>query len=245
VQLPLGLLQLEGEKIAGHAGPFSYSYLDIVRMDKGSVVRFPKEVALEAEAAGAYERIQIPGWQKSKSTLDDYGLRSPCDSIGVCAMCSVGEGSYFKAIYSSYEKLTDINQALDLKGSYTGDDQDWFRKALHLALNILLFMSSSPLELEPLTELRKPSVVGDRFVSGLYQARFIGDSQRKRLKHEPEIIAQPFVQTGSGSAHAAHWVAGSWRQQPHGPKSSLRKLIWVQPYFAQGNKEEPPEMTDQ
>lgn len=104
----------------------------------------------------------------------------------------------------------------------------------HLALNILLFMSSAPSESEPPAELRKPRLVGDRFVSGLYKARFVGDSQRKTLKGKPEIIAEKMPKVGSHSAHAAHWVAGHWRQQPHGPKSSLRKLTWIRPYQTSG-----------
>jgi hypothetical protein len=93
IMLPLGLLQLEGEKINGAAGSFRYSYLDIVRIDAGNEVRLPKEVRLELEAAGAGERIQIPGWVPNADALDGYGLRSPCDSIGICSMCTASGGS--------------------------------------------------------------------------------------------------------------------------------------------------------
>jgi hypothetical protein len=91
----------------------------------------------------------------------------------------------------------------------------------------------------PLLELAgPPRLEGKHFVSGLYHAKFVGDSQRKRVKIEPQITAAKVSKIGSGSSHAAHWVAGFWRQQPYGPLGSLRKLIWIQPYFAQGNKEE-------
>lgn len=32
-----------------------------------------------------------------------------------------------------------------------------------------------------------------------------------------------------GSTVAAHWRRGHWRNQPHGPRMSLRKLLWIAP----------------
>jgi hypothetical protein len=34
-----------------------------------------------------------------------------------------------------------------------------------------------------------------------------------------------------------HWRKGHLKSQPHGPKLSLRKIIWIQPYCT-GNREE-------
>jgi hypothetical protein len=240
ILLPLGLLHLEGEKLGTQTGPFSYPYLDIFRIDKGRKLELPKEVAIELESCTPIARIlEERGLFPQPSLNPPEADGAPVAGVGLCSMCIVANRPWYRAIWSSQRTLDipKINQSMDLKGSYSGDEQEWFLKAQHLALNILLFMSSSPADVQPLEELRKPRVVGDRFVSGFYKARFIGDAQRKRVRNQPEVLAEKIARTGLESAHAAHWVAGSWRQQPHGPKSSLRKLIWVQPYFAQGNKE--------
>jgi len=234
--LPLGLLHLEGEKLRNKPGPFSYPYLDIFRIDKGAKVALPKQVTLELEACTPIIRVL-----EARGLADILRLtaNSPDPGgIGICSMCNVAGEFGFRTIWSSQTNLdiAEINRSMDMKGAYTGDEQKWFLKAQHLALNILLFMSSSSPDIQPLEELRKPRFLGRHFVSGLYKARFIGDSQRKRLKSEPEVIADKLVPAAPGSAHASHWVAGFWRQQPHGPASSLRKLIWIQPYFAQGKK---------
>lgn len=98
----------------------------------------------------------------------------------------------------------------------------------HLAVQTLLFLSATPLEYMPETVLRKPGVKGERQISGLYAARFVGSSQIRpdRTGH----VAKMPRETGYHLLH--HYRAGHWKRQPCGPRWQDRKLIWVSPYEA-------------
>lgn len=54
------------------------------------------------------------------------------------------------------------------------------------------------------------------------QRRTILGSNIKYDKHEPREGQPLMVRT---------WVQGFWRHQPYGPKGSLRRLQWIQPYW--------------
>lgn len=62
----------------------------------------------------------------------------------------------------------------------------------------------------------------------------------KKVKVSPELkdIAKGLALTESGSKAASGWklrmqhaVRGHWKMQAHGPKRSLRKRVWVEPYI--------------
>jgi hypothetical protein len=229
--------------LADYAGRITWlTHLDIARFDQGKRVSFPDDVVKELETD---PRISANRAHAGKGPMGQEGFTYR--NTGGLALSSrfvhpdFPDESMSLSVLEAWP-LVDIGK---LNGSICLDEvinpqnlNVLDARLKHLALNVLLFMSSAPMELEPPEELRKPSVVGERFVSGLYKARFVGDSQRKSLKNDPNVIAEKMPKETSQSPHAAHWVAGHWRQQPHGSKSSLRKLIWVQPYFAQGHKEE-------
>lgn len=114
-----------------------------------------------------------------------------------------------------------------------GDDQLLDRME-HLAVNILLFMGSVPLEYEAKeAPIRKLKTVNDRVIPGLWAAKFVGRSQY-RPSQKPSYHAAQFT----GRKLPKHWRAGHWKRQVYGQKRGERKLIWVEPYETFGPPEE-------
>ena len=120
------------------------------------------------------------------------------------------------------QKLRDI-----VKESPRSDD---FNTALTskvraLAFNTLLYLSQKPVIHRVEDVVRRGRQEGKNFKPGLSRARFVSEMNERtqypppREKHEP-----------TGRHQAPHWVRGMWRNQPYGPRHSIRKLIWIMPY---------------
>ncbi len=63
----------------------------------------------------------------------------------------------------------------------------------------------------------------------LLQARFVLGNP---VSVDARLALQEYVDGGSGSALTVQFlVRGHARMQPHGPKSSLRKKIWIEPFW--------------
>lgn len=239
IMLPIDLLSVTFE---GH--PYSFAYLDIGRFDQGKRISFPSDLVRELELD---PRISTNRTHRALRPLSSEGF-SYRDTGGITLVSRFDDhqrpGHFLAPAALEAWPLIDIaklNASMSLELVYPAPDKsDAFSRLKHLGLNILLFLSSSPPDPAPLVSLRAPRWEGKRFISGLYQARFVGDSQRKRLKLEPRIIATKIPKPTAGQTHAQHWVAGHWRLQPHGPGSKLRKLIWLQPYQTLGPGEVTP-----
>lgn len=108
-------------------------------------------------------------------------------------------------------------------------DEDLVREAAHYVFGALVLMLNRP----------------DMITRG---------SLRKRVKQQgvvaprefwsPNIIGEHYrvkrVAVTQGGTHASprgHWVRGSWRDQAHGPKRTLRRKTWVEPYWRGGDTE--------
>jgi hypothetical protein len=124
---------------------------------------------------------------------------------------------------SDYRAMTG-----DLSTPFAQDDIDkgLLNRLEHLVLNVLLFLSATPLEYEAEHVIRKARLEGaHRLVPGLLAARFVGQSQMRPVRAEARTAAVP-----TGRTVAGHWVCGAWRRVPYGPKASFRRLQWIEPY---------------
>jgi hypothetical protein len=92
-------------------------------------------------------------------------------------------------------------------------------------LNVLLFLSATPLEYAPVRILRKPRLKGSHLTPGLLAARFVGQSQLRPERGPAKTVSAP-----TGRTVVGHWVCGAWRRVAYGPKASLRRLQWIEPY---------------
>jgi hypothetical protein len=237
IMLPKDLLRVDYE----NGRIQSLMYLDIARFDKDKKVSFPRELVRELELD---PRISINRLNANKGPLEKDGFCYRKDGgIAIASRSTHPDFSSECRVYSILEawSLIDIqklNRSICLDeviNSVSWPVMDV--RVKHLALNILLFLSSSPENFELLEPIRTPKTKGKRFISGLYPAKFVGDSQRMKIRHEPNVIAaRP---AGPGSPRAAHWVAGHWKHQSIGPRDSpSTKLILIYPYFAEGNKDQ-------
>jgi len=116
----------------------------------------------------------------------------------------------------------------------------------HLAIQVLLFMGSVPLEYEITANeepsLRKLEILKDRVIPGLYPAKFVGRSQ-----YRPRQKPTYHTANWSGRKLPAHWRCGHWKRQVVGAQGedepgSHRKLIWIEPYetFGPDDEEQKP-----
>ena len=128
----------------------------------------------------------------------------------------------------------EIDVAAEVLPFWDSDSSGFVVGIKRFIFNALLYMSSFPEEYEPEKVLRSFLEKKGRWKPAIKAARFLGQ-EAYRPAHPPSAKEQePMVQKLAG-----HWRCGHWVRQPYGPKSLLRKLIWVQPYKTLG-----PEETD-
>lgn len=123
-------------------------------------------------------------------------------------------------------RYIDIGQ--DLKGGWEQDEADrrFLKKLEHLVINVMLFLSSQPDDIEPVHVLRTANFNPKKMQGELVEARFVGQSQARLVG----TSAQPHTIQPTGRQIAAHWVSGHWRRVVHGPGRIGRRLTWIQPY---------------
>jgi hypothetical protein len=203
-------------------------YLDIVRAEEGLDYVFPMEI--QKEANKALNAVWFPPFGISNTGLivngnlhfdgDGgsilYSANSPLDDITIKKLTTI---------------VTTGENELQTPLKNNADDNDLIARMTYLAINILLFLSAYPLEYEVNHRevIRKPKSEGDRFISGLYNARFVGQSQLR-----PNRDSHPIHGELTGRHLVQHWRAGHWKRVPCGPKHSERKLAWIGTYQTHG-----------
>jgi hypothetical protein len=92
-----------------------------------------------------------------------------------------------------------------------------YRRYVH-AEGTMSWPSTAPASL--VRKAQVPGKEGQRASSKLWHLGFV----------PAQVLGEGFhhVRPEGGSV-AAHWRRGHWRNQPHGPQLSLRKLLWIRP----------------
>jgi hypothetical protein len=103
-------------------------------------------------------------------------------------------------------------------------DGDFVDKLWLLAVTLLLIMISGEnlVERGRLEKTRKPKS-GEVKPTEFWSPNFLGRLYRSATSGESEPGAL---------TQRPHWRRGYIKSQPHGPRQSLRKIIWVSPYRA-------------
>lgn len=231
VILPLNLLS------AGPQGEVIHvTFLDIFRYSPNQVLKFPAEIAHELDRSRYASSFTLP-------SVKEHEVRfPPNEGVMVASSPDAPEDPRRQSIHFAngvdwdHLHTEELNQA---STDQTSPPKDIIvAKAEHLAFNILWFLSTVPAEIVDNEEtVRKPKTEGERFISGLYHARFIGQIQKSWSKTQPKTPTTS--KPGSYTPHIGHWVAGHNTQQTHGPQHSLRKTQWISTYWAEGNKDQP------
>jgi hypothetical protein len=140
--------------------------------------------------------------------------------------------------YHSTQVIRDLtfseSQNMYMNGSFESPDKEHLtddiglaRKVWNLGLVLISIMTARPEYIEPgrLLKLAKPKRPGEprrEWWSPTYVGRVFTHQARTRPAENSEGTLH--------GPHRAHWVRGHVKSQVHGPKHSLRKIIWIQPY---------------
>jgi hypothetical protein len=237
IYLPKDLITLD--KNERH---YSLMYLDIGLLEAGQGRGVPAQLAPELNL---YSQLMHPH-RKPELDFSNFFFHYPDRAIILSGTlnCIDGLAQSDMTIYAMVKPFKDYTldqvrkMTEHLRSAWECDqaDDEVTAKMEHLALQILLFLSAYPLEYQPEQVLRKPAVHGERHISGLYAARYVGKSQIRPKKGEPHHIAS-LESVAAGWHLKHHWRCGHWKRQVCGPGFKDRKLIWVNTYEA-GEREE-------
>lgn len=112
------------------------------------------------------------------------------------------------------------------------EDKDELKEMINVPINFLLYLTTE----KPDAQFCDPIVEFD------LQHRRLKQKKLKRLApHRPNRVAYTvigrkirheflFSEVTNRSINMKFWVRGHWRNQAHGPKHVLRKLLWITPY---------------
>jgi len=216
--------------------------ISLLEEDEGRCV--PPDIATELD----HYVIHMHPNQTPNLSFNNFTFHYPDRAIVISGIVNCVDGTQ-KADLTTYAMVKPFKaytvkeikgMTEHLKSAWDCDQADdaVTRQMEHLALQTLLFLGAYPLEYEPRVA-RKPGVAGKRQITGLYYAKFVGESQIRPKPGEPHHIASAAQVVGAtapgnilsyerGGWHLApHWRSGHWVRQPYGPGSRLRKLIWV------------------
>jgi hypothetical protein len=230
IMLPKGLVTIERPD-----GPRRDAmYLDIGKAKAGELQRLP-EIYLR----------ELANFALAHGRLNARNLPTPIfdkDGLMVCTQLSGDinqDPGLNYGVVRPFEgrriKEIKVGGHFDTGAICDESDDELMDRMEHLAVNILLFMGSVPLEYEPDKKdlIRKLRQVNDRLVPALWAAKFVGRSQY-RPSQKPHYHTANFT----GKKLPQHWRAGHWKRQHYGVKWGESKLIWIEPYQTLGFPEE-------
>ena len=216
IMLPKGLIGIEAQNR-------SLMFMDIGHLPANTDVGCPIDVARELDAYG-----KNGVWRLSRMSFT-----YPDHCLAVSAQLDHGLASSYavtKPLKGTLEAFKTFSGKLKTDYPNDVDDERLLAGMQKLALNILLILSSMPLEYEPLTIERKARAEGKRIIASLARAKWVGDALLRAKRHGHVHGEMPEL----GRKLSAHWRSGHWRHQPHGVGRALRRLIYVLPYRTHG-----------
>jgi hypothetical protein len=231
IVLPKGLVSIERED-----GPRSLTHFDVCHIGPANDIVVPKEIAGEVEKF----IVKLLPWSKVHDiSRFAFKYKDP----GLCISSALDRPdikNFGQTVYGMVKPWGDIRlgdyQTVhgDLSTPFKQDDADraLLNRLEHIVINVLLFLSATPLEYTPEIVLRKPRTEGSHIIPGLVTARFVGQSQVRPIRVEGKAPPVP-----TGKHLPGHWVCGAWKRVAYGPKSSLRRLQWIMPYRTYGLEE--------
>jgi hypothetical protein len=233
IYLPKGMIP-----ITKNGREYSMMFMDIGLLIENEGRQIPPALAKELDLVS----IKMHPEERAFITFDKFHFYYPDRAIILSGILNCIDGLDHNDLttYASVKPFKNYTVAQiramtdKLKSAWDCDaaDDQVTLKMEHLAIQTLLFLSAYPLEYTPETVLRKPGVKGERAISGLYTARFVGRSQLRPDRSGTHHIAKIPLEQGVGYHLMHHFRCGHWKRQPCGPKWQDRKLIWISPYEA-------------
>jgi len=110
--------------------------------------------------------------------------------------------------------------------NFTPNDIAAMTRTIRLVFNILLLMTHKSELVDPARLLKRVNKNG-RSIE-YWKPHIIGSNYKLRREGHGEG-------TGTHASPRGHWVSGFWREQVHGPERSLRKTLWIDPFWRGGD----------
>ena len=216
--LPSGLFRVQADGIQ-----WDVFTVTLVKVPTGELLDLHPTLAQEAQAkfGGKPRRA---AWPEDEAIMFYIQRRLGPEhkqSRGTLGVCKLDE----RTLRTLAEEI-EVDPAS--RSVWTPDMNAFATEFQRFLFNVLLFLGSLPEEYEPDQVLRPGREKKGRFKPELRAARFLG-KELYRPAPPPSGPHQP-----TGRKLPGHWRAGHWRRQTYGPQSSLRKLIWIQPYKTTG-----------
>lgn len=109
-----------------------------------------------------------------------------------------------------------------------------YTKALQLAGCALAYLAAYPNDAVHDWQPDTPATLRDKALRGGKEGERAGSKLRSIGFRQVKLVGGDFERAdelahGSSGPRSPHWRQGHWRNQPHGPQMSLRKLIWIRP----------------
>jgi hypothetical protein len=108
---------------------------------------------------------------------------------------------------------------------FTPDDIAAMTKAIKFIFNVILLMTHKPELIEPAQMLKRVTKGPGKPIE-YWSPHVIGRHYKLRYEHHEGA--------GTHASPRGHWVSGFWREQHYGPKHSLSKTLWIEPYWRGG-----------
>lgn len=89
-------------------------------------------------------------------------------------------------------------------------------------INLLMLLTAKPEYVSNGGLVRKGKIKGKHKLDDLWSPHIVGNGYK--LKH---TTSEP---THTGKQMPSQWRAGHWKEQAYGPKYTLRKDLWIEPY---------------
>lgn len=100
-----------------------------------------------------------------------------------------------------------------------GSDGDFMGLTVSIGLRLMLLLNARPELLTPARELRKANPSPRKPTTALWSPNIIGGN----FQVAAETANRP------GRTPRLHWRRGHYRNQPHGPGFTQRKIVWIEP----------------
>jgi len=237
VYLPKGFMTIKRQGV-----DCSLMYLDIVRVEKDVKYQLHKDFIEEiVDVYGDYKAVPLVNTYTGMGVSGNLDFDCPEGPLAYAGTTPINQTTIAKMLSRvGFHELESTLKSDDLDNEFTNN-------MLCFALRILMFMSSyqiipdknKPLETDI---IRKPKMEGERLIAGLYHAKFVGQQITKIRESVAKEKGLTIPKDPTGIHTSPHFVSGHPKMQAYGPKSSLRKLIWVMPYHTiwhgkEGNEE--------
>ena len=225
IMLPRGLLTIP---IAGEA--CSLMFLDFGFLKGGEEWNLPPIISAELDLLS--HRFYGPA--AGKLYLSRLSFTYPKDAISINGIIHADRKDTPTAYgltkpwpKGPLSQLSEFKLSLNTGWPTDESDKNILFRMENLALNLLMLLSSVPIEYQPEAVERREKTEGKRLIPALLRPRWVGDCllRARAAGHvRGELPAKV-----NGRHVSFHYRRAHWTKQPHGPKHSLRKLIWLLP----------------